>query len=220
VSAPFNYTSIFQKALKFTGTEVVIDEYGYSDAFAYKAMKALPEMFRWVELAIFNGVRAVGTATTPRSFGGLGTFITTNTQSAGSTTLAKTVIDALAEKVRLTGGMPDLFVCHPSTANDLRAILDSSSFVRLSQENNMFGMQSIEGIRTQYGNLKIVESLWTPTTKAYMLDSSRIGLFELRPFGWHELAKTGDSRKAEVVGELSLAVANDKAHGIVTSITT
>lgn len=216
---PYNYSSIFQKALKITGTEDVVDEYGYDSAFAYQAEKAVPELSRLLEKAIFNGIRAIGTATTPRSFGGLLTYITNNTVGAGGA-IAKTHVDALAEAVRLDGGMPDLFVCHPSIANDLRALLDSSSFVRLTQENQVFGMMSIEQIRTQYGNLRIVDTLWCPTSHAYVLDSRKIGLYELRPFQWHELAKDGDSRKAEVVGEFSLAVANDKAHGFISGITT
>jgi hypothetical protein len=220
VTAPFNYSNIFQKALKITGTEDVVDEYGYDSAFSYQANKAIPELSRLVELALFNGIRAVGTATAPRSMGGLPTFITTfNTVSAGGA-IAKTHVDSVAEKIHLNGGMPDLFVCHPSIANDLRALLDSSSFVRMTQENQDFGMLSIERIHTQYGNLQIVESLWCPTGTAFVLDSGKIGLYELRPFQWHDLAKTGDSRKAEVVGELSLAVANDKAHGKITGITT
>lgn len=218
VSAPYNYTSIFQKALKITGTEGVVDEYGYNDVFAYQANKAVPELARLVESQIFTGVRAVGTATTPRSFGGLGTFITNNTVAAGGA-IAKTHIDSLAEQIRLDGGMPDLFVCHPSIANDLRALLDSSSFIRLTQDNTVFGMNAVEGIRTQYGSLRLLESLWCPLGTAWMLDSGRIGLYELRPFGWAPLAKTGDSRKAEVVGEFSLAVANDKAHGKITGLT-
>lgn len=219
ITAPFNYTSIFQKALKITGTEGVVDEYGYEDVFAYQAMKAIPELSRLLELSLFHGTRAVGTASTPRSLGGLGTFITNNTVDAAGA-IAKTDIDNLAESIQLDGGMPDLFVCHPSIANDIRALLDSSSFVRLTQENSVFGMQAIDAIRTQYGNLRMVESLWCPSGTAYMLDSSRVGLYELRPFGWYPLAKTGDSRKAEVVGEFSLAVGNDKAHGKITGITT
>lgn len=219
ISAPFNYTSIFQKALKITGTEGVVDEYGYEDVFAYQANKAVPELARLVELAIFNGVRSQGSASAPRSFGGLETFITNNTVNAGGA-IAKSHVDSLAELIRLDGGMPDLFVCHPSIANDLRALLDSSSFVRVTQETQEFGMLPIEVVRTQYGQLRIVETLWCPTSRAYMLDSSRIGLYELRPFQWYELAKTGDSRKAEVVAEFSLAVANDKAHGYITGITT
>ena len=218
VTAPYNYTSIFQKALKITGTEDVLDEYGYESAFAYEANKAMPELARLVELQIFHGIRAVGGETSPRSMGGLNTFITNNTVDAAGA-IAKSDIDNLAELVRLDGGMPNLFVCHPSIANDLRALLDTSSFVNLTQENQWFGMMPIEGIRSQYGTLQIVETLWCPLATAYVLDSRKIGLYELRPFQWHPLAKTGDSRKAEVVGELSLAVANDKAHGKIVNIT-
>lgn len=218
VTAPYNYTSIFQQALKITGTEDVLDEYGYESAFAYEANKAMPELARLVELQMFHGIRAVGSATAPRSMGGLNTFITNNTVDAAGA-IAKSDIDNLAELVRLDGGMPNLFVCHPSIANDLRTLLDTSSFVNLTQENEWFGMMALQGIRTQYGTLQIVEDLWCPLATAYVLDSSKIGLYELRPFQWHPLAKTGDSRKAEVVGELSLAVANDKAHGKIVNIT-
>ena len=218
VTAPYNYTDIFQRALKITGTEDVLDEYGYESAFAYEADKAMPELARLVELQIFNGVRAVGSDSAPRSMGGLGTFITNNTVAAGGA-VAKSHIDNLAEQIRLDGGMPNLFVCHPSIANDLRTLLDTSSFVNLTQENQWFGMMPIEGIRTQYGTLQIVEDLWCPLDTAWMLDSRKVGLYELRPFGWYPLAKTGDSRKAEVVGELTLAVANDKAHGKITGLT-
>jgi hypothetical protein len=218
ITAPFNYTQIFHKGLKVSGTAGVVDEYGYADAFTYQANKGVPEKLRLVESSIFHGIRAAGSATAPRSFGGLGTFITNNTVGA-SGAIAKSHVDALAEAVRLDGGMPDLFVLHPSIANDLRTILDSSSFVRLTQENSVFGMTSIDTIRTQYGNLRMVESLWCPLSKAYVLDSSKIGLYTLRPFGWHPLGRTGDFEAAELVGEFSLAVANDAAHGLISGIT-
>lgn len=218
INIPFNYTDIFQKALKITGTEEVVDEYGYADAFMYQANKAVPELVRLIESAAFHGVRAVGTATAPRSMGGLGTFITDNTVAAGGA-IAKTHVDGLAEKIRLDGGSPDLLVINPAVANDLRAILDTSSFVNLTQENSVFGMQAIQQVRTQYGAMQLVESLWCPVSTAYMLDSRKAGFYQLRPLAWHPLAKTGDSRKAEVVGEFTLLVANDKAHGKITGIT-
>lgn len=219
ITAPYNYTQIFQTALKVTGTEMVVDEYGYGDVWTYQANKKMPEMFRLVERAIFHGIRAAGSATAPRSMGGLGTFTgTTNTVAAGGG-IAKTHVDALAEEVFLSGGMVDAFVCHPSVANDLRAILDTSSFVNLTQENNVFGMSSITGIRTQYGPLRIIEDRWCPLATAYMLDTSRIGLYELRPFGWKPLGRTGDFDAADLVGEVSLAVANEAAHGTITGIT-
>jgi hypothetical protein len=218
LTEPYNYTAILQQGLHVTGTDRVLDYYGWEDSMDYQANKAVPELMRSLEKMLFHGQRKEGSATTPRSFGGLGTYITNNTVDANGA-IAKTDIDNLAEYILLDGGMPDLFVCNPAVANDLRALLDSSSFVRMTQENSVFGMQSIETIRTQYGSLRIVESRWCPVAKAWMLDSSKMGLYTLRPFHWHDLAVDGDSDKAEVLAELSFALANDKAHGVISGIT-
>lgn len=220
ITAPYNYTQIFEQSLKMTGTEMIVDEYGYGDAWVYQANKKLPGMLRLVERALFHGIRSAGSATAPRSFGGLNTFTgTTNTVAAGGA-IAKSHVDLLAEKCILSGANVDLFVTNPSIANDLRALLDSSSFVRLNFDNNVFGMDGINAIRTQYGNLKIVESRWCPTSISYMLDSSKIGMYTLRPFGWRPLGRTGDFDSAELVGEFSFALANEAAHGTITGITT
>lgn len=218
VTEPYNYTSIFQKGLKITGTEMVVDEYGYGDVWTYQANKAMPEMFRLVEKQIFHGIRAAGTATTARSMGGLGTFITNNSVNAGNA-IAKTDIDNLAEYIMIDGGQPDLLVMHPSVSNDLRALLDTSSFINVTQENTAYGMMGITTVRTQYGQLRLIEDRFCPLATSWMLDSRKIGLYTLRPFGWKPLGRTGDFDSAEVVGEVSLAVANDAGHGYIYGLT-
>jgi len=219
ITAPFNYTDIFHKAIKVSGTQQVIDQYGIDDEFAYQSAKAVPHLLRLVEKMAFHGVRAAGTASAPRSAGGLLTFITDNSVNAGGA-IAKTDIDNLAEEIVMDGGNPDLLVLSPRIANDLRALLDSSSFVRVDQEETQFGMVPITRVATQYGLLRMVESRWCPTAKVFVLDSSKVGFYTLRPFGSKPLAVTGDSLKGEVVGEFSLLVANDKAHGWVYGVTT
>jgi hypothetical protein len=219
LSNPYNYTSIYQKALKVAGTEEKIDQYGFDNAFSYQAQKAVPELLRLIERNLFWGVRAEGSATAPRSAGGLKTFITDNSLDQ-SGAITKASVDALAEAVMIDGGNPDLFVCHPSQANDIRALLDTSSFVRVDQNpGGQFGMTPISRIQTQYGSMRMIISRWCPTSHAFMLDSRKVGLYQLRPFAWKALAVTGDSRKGEVVGEFSLMVANDKAHGYLYGIT-
>lgn len=221
ITAPYNYTGIFQKGIKVTGSQQAIDQYGISDEFSYQSNKAVPSLARLVEKAIFHGVRSAGSASAPRSFGGLGTFITTstgNSVNAGGA-LAKTDIDNLMEAIMLDGGAPDLFVCSPSIGNDVRALLDSSSFVRVTQENTAFGMMPITRINTQYGSLRMVESRWCPVSTAWMLDSRKVGLYTLRPFSTHSIAVTGDSVKGEVIGEFSLLVANENAHGQIYGLT-
>lgn len=219
ITAPYNYTSIFQKALNVSGTMQAIDQYGISDEFSYQASKRLPHLFRLIDKAIFHGVRDDGT-TSPytRSMGGLGTFVTDNSTAAGGA-ITKAQIDYVMEQVYIDGGNPDLLIVHPSVANDVHAILDTSSYVRLGLDNDMLGMAAIERVQTQYGSLTIVMDRFAPLSKAWILDSSKVGLYTLRPFQSWELAKVGDSKKGEVVGEFSLLVANDKAHGQITGIT-
>lgn len=219
VTAPFNYTNIFQKALKISGTHESLDQYGKDSEFTYQANKQLPHLMRLFEKALFHGIRAAGSATTRRSMGGLGTFITDNTVGAGGA-IAKSDIDILAEYILIDGGKPDVLVMHPSVARDVKDLIDTSSFVRVGQENTQFGMNPIRTISTQYGDLRLLMDRWCPTSTAYMLDSSKIGLYTLRPWHWKDLAVTGDSEKAELVGEFSLLVANDKAHGLISGITT
>ncbi len=218
---PYNYTAIFKDGLQVTGTQQAVPQYGIKDQFEYQAIKKLPRLTQLIELAIYNGIRAVGSATTPRSFGGLGTFITDNyTTTTGK--VNKTMIDDLAESIHIDGGNPDLFVCAPGTSRDLRDILDTSSFVTLDQMETVFGMMPISRIRTSWNGagLAIIESRLCPSSMAWMLDSKKIGLYTLRPFGWYDLAKTGDTKKGEVVGEFSLLVVNDKAHGYMSGIST
>lgn len=216
ISAPYNYTAIFQKAIKISATQQAIDQYGISDEFMYQSNKAVPHLSRLIERMIFWGVRAVGSATTPRSFGGLSTFVTDNSSSI-TTTITKASVDGLSELVMGDGGMPDVLVMNQAGATNLRNVLDSSSFVRVPQENNQFGMNAIEYVVTQFHRLRLVVDRWCPADKAYMLDSSKLGLYTLRPFTAYQLAKVGDSIRGEVVGEFSFALSNDKAHGYITT---
>ncbi len=218
ITAPYNYTSIFQKGLNISGTDQVLSQYGMTNEYEYQSMKQIPALLRLVEKACFHGVRQEGSATTPRSMGGLATFITDNTVNAGGG-VAKSDVDIAMEYVYLDGGNPDLLVLNPSVARDVKDLIDTSSYVNLAYENTQIGMQPVQRFVTQYGALQIVMSRFCPVSLAFVVDSRKVGLYTLRPFTWKELAVTGDSKKSEVVGEFSLMVANDKAHGKIYGIT-
>ena len=91
--------------------------------------------------------------------------------------------------------------------------------VRAGQDEGKLGMNAIERVMTQYGELELVMDRWCPTSEAYILESGKVGFYTLRSFETYELARSGDSLKGEVVGEFSLLAANDKAHGKITGIT-
>jgi hypothetical protein len=219
MAAPYNYTSIFQKAIKASGTMQAITQFGVDDEFMFQANKAVPHLLRLVERMAFYGKRVEGTATTPRAAGGLGTFITDNSVNAGGA-IAKADIDNLMEEIIMDGGYPDLLVMNPRVANDLRGLLDNSNFLRIGPNESQFGLDAAESVVTQYGALELIMDRWCPTGTAYVLQSDKVGFFALRPFTAYQLTKVGDSIRGEVVGEFSLLAANDKAHGKITGLTT
>jgi hypothetical protein len=196
-----------------------MEQHGIADEFSYQANKKIPQLLRLMESMLFHGVRAAGAAGSPRSAGGLGTFITDNAVNASSTIITKAFIDNCMELIMLDGGNPDLLVCHPSVGRDIKDIVDTSSFVRLDLANQQVGMSPITRISTQYGDLRLVMSRWCPLAKSWILDSRKVGVYEFDAFAWKQLGLTGDSDKGEVVGEYSLLVANDKAHGYIYGLT-
>jgi len=218
ITAPYNYTSIFEDALKVSGTQQVIDQYGISNEFAYEAGKIVPDKLRLINRMAYHGIRAAGSASAPRSAGGLPTFVTNNSVNAGGA-IAKADVDGLMEAIYGDGGNPDVLVLNHAVAGDLKGLIDTSSFVRVDQDNVKIGMNPISTFSTQYGNIRILMDRHCPVSKAYVLDSAKVGFYQLRPFGMQSLAVTGDSVKGEVLGEFSFLVANDAAHGWIYGIT-
>lgn len=220
LSVPFNYTAIFQQGVKVTGSENVIGQYGKPEGeMEYQVNKVIPEQSRLLERMFFHGQRRIGTASQARSFGNLGTFVTSNSSSI-TTTITKAALDAVAKAIYDDGGMPDLLILPTGGAQTLHNLMDSSSFIRIDQQNTIFGMRPIARVNTQFfTDIELLVSRHAPVKKAWMLDSSKVGFYTYRPFAEYDVARTGDSKKREVIGEFSLLVANGAlGHGyIVTS---
>jgi uncharacterized protein DUF5309 len=218
LSNPYNYTSIFQKAVQVTGSENAYGQYGKTNEYDYQTNKTIPELSRLVERMFFHGQRRIGTAAVARSMAGIGAYVTSNSSSI-TTTLTKASLDAVAAAIYADGGMPDLLILGTGAAQTLHNLMDSSSFVRIDQENTLFGMRPITRVNTQFfTDLQLLVSRHAPPKKAYMIDSSKIGFFDYRPFFEQTLAVTGDSKKGEVIGEFSLLVANGATgHGYITT---
>ncbi len=219
ITAPYNHTSIYQKALKVTGTDEAIDYYGMGSPFAYQAKKALPELFRFIELGFFHGIRAAGSATTTRSAGGIKTFVTSNSVDAGGM-ISKADIDELAQACFTDGGKPDTLVVNPEVAKDLHNLYDNSSFLRVDvSQGAQLGMNPITHVVTQFATMQLIVDRWCPLAESFALRKAEAGLWTLRPFAWQALAVTGDSKKGEVFGELSFLLANGAGMGRIYGIT-
>jgi uncharacterized protein DUF5309 len=218
LSAPFNYTAIFQKGVQVTGSENAFGQYGKTTEYDYQVNKVIPELSRWIERMFFHGQRRLRTGSVSSSFGGIGTFVTSNSSSI-STTITKVSLDTVSQAIYDDGGVADMLIMPTGGATNLHTLLDTSSFINITQENTVYGMRPLVTVNTQFfENIQMLTSRHCPAKKAWALDSSKVGFFDYRPFFEQAIAVTGDSKKSEVIGEFGLLVANGSlGHGFITT---
>lgn len=226
VDQPYNYTQILEDAVYVTRTQQKLAQYGVSDELARQRDKKLLELWRALEKALILesvDLRSAGSSTTARFAGSLGAFITTaGNYSTTSTTITKANIDNLSKDIYLDGGNPRILMCHPQTAARIRDLLDSSSFVRVSQDESTLGMR-VENVVTQYHELELLPNRHMDYDYAWLLDPDYIGVYEFDPFTEYDVPMAADVAGAlRVNGEFSLVVQHGlKAHGkLYTTLST
>ncbi len=74
---------------------------------------------------------------------------------------------------------------------------------------------------SDFGICRVILSRWVPSDTLLMLDSSRIEVLPLigRSFQFRPLAQTGDSFQGQVLGEYTLEMRNELAHGLIKGLT-
>lgn len=217
ITSNYNYTQIFQKEIKITGSEMYQDTFGMSDPYQYQSSKSIPEMMRLVERSIQYGVRSgdAGSTSTPRAMGGYQTFITTNLASGQTISVAK-IEDCLELAYNAGGSGEYLAIISPSMYQAVKNLYDTSAFVRYAPEQTRFGMM-VDTIVTPFGNVSFVMDRWQISSLIPMMKTENVGMLTYRPWEVEDLAKTGDSRRSQLIGEFTLCVKLDKSHAMLTS---
>jgi hypothetical protein len=172
---------------------------------------------RLIEKDLFQStVAAAGSATTPRAMGGLRAFITGNLVSGA--TLAQSQIEDAAEAAWADGGNgPWLAPVSSTNYQKIKNFYDSSNFLRVDRGEGTVGMV-INRIMTPFGDVDLLLDRWASDTEIMLIDAANAGLYTYYPFTEEPLAKTGDSHRAQVVGEFTLAVRQDNSHAMLTSV--
>ena len=75
---------------------------------------------------------------------------------------------------------------------------------------------------SDFGVCRIVTTRWMPQDAALLLDSSRINVLPLagRNFYFKPLASGGDYECGELIGEYTVELRNEAAHGLIRDLST
>ena len=223
-----NVTQIFTSTISLSGTEQAVRQAGVADELEYQKAMRLREVLAELEKSVINGVQSatvpLGSDTTARTLRGIVPTVTTNRFVPGSggfpagTTLTEDQLNTALRGIWENGGTGvDTIVVG---GRQKRAI---NSFIA---SNRRFYPQSetykdvVSVYESDFGVCRVVMSRHLPQGTAILLDSSRISVLPLagRSFAYQQLAKTGDHTLGQIVGEYTVEVRNESAHGIITGL--
>ena len=231
-----NSSQIMDKTVVITGTQESVDKAGRASEIAYQIAKRAKELKRDMEATITGNIAEVaGNSSTARKMGTLGSWVTTNddlasdgASGAGAGNAAHTdgtqraftesQLKSVIKSVWNAGGDPSMIMCGPFNKQKLSGFTGNSTRFDAGADATLY--TSVDVYASDFGQLQVVPNRFSRDRDAYVLDMEYWGIAFLRDFSMHELAKTGDSEKRQLLVEATLESRNEAASGLIADLTT
>lgn len=223
-----NVMQIFTKGIDVSGTqEVVIKHGGIRSEIDFQIKQRFTELATDVEKAFIQGVSASGSDAAARKLSGLIEKITTNTSTAATNNALWTgtsdanyaafedKLNDLFQTMFETGQVADtVFV----GANRKRRISKLTTKVTRNidagAKKQILAVNVYEG---DFGEVNIILNRYVPDVNILAIKLDMFQVSYLRRFKSVPLAKTTDSTRISIIGELTLDCRTEKAGGKITA---
>lgn len=225
-----NYTQIFTAAVEVSGTDLAASQLGLADEMDNQKQGRLREMIRDLENTVINGglpsSNPEGSGIVRRSMKGIIQHLSTSVFHTGDsgfptgTGLDEDKINYVLRQIwDNSSGNVDLIIVGGYQKRQINGFLASS---RSYGANDTKFTDLISVYESDFGVCNIVTTRWMPQDAALLLDSSRISLLPLagRSFHFKPLASSGDYECGELIGEYTVELKNEAAHGLIRDLST
>lgn len=228
----YNYRQISDKVARVTGTQEAVDNAGRKAKMAAQMEARMKELKTDVETTLLGNVASVaGNATLAPRSAGLQAWVKTNidkasdaTASAGNGTdihtdgtaraLQESQVESALALAWANGGKPTLGILNAFQKRRFASFTGSST--KTSDGDKKKVVNSVDIYIDPLGNeVRLVPCRHAPTDVIYFVDTEMAKFAVLRDFRSHDLAKTGDSERKQIIVEYTLEVCNEKAHAAV-----
>jgi len=224
-----NYTQIFASTVSVSGSELAVNQIGVRDELAWQKNLRTRELLRDLENSVINGVASSdtpeGSATVRRTMRGIVAAIASNVFAVGAdgfpadTALTEAQLNlALRSIWKNSSGSVDLIVVGGREKRSINQFVAANR--RYYNANESF-KDSVSVYESDFGVCQVVLSRYVPAGTVLLLDSSRMAVLPLagRSFQYTPLAKVGDAETGQMIGEYTLEMRNESAHGIISGFT-
>ena len=229
-----NYTQIFTASVEVSNSMQAAAHYGVADEVDFQKQERLRELLRDLENCVVNGVAPgaspQGAANVRRTMNGIIPSLTTNIfapgvgsipgSSGAGSALTDAMLNAALRSVweQSAGNVDTLLVGGLQKRRISEFMLASRQYAPRDEHYR----NVVNVYESDFGVCRVLTSRWIPADAVVMLDSSRVQVMPLkgRSFQYRSLASTGDSTVGMLVGEYTLELRNESAHGILRGLLT
>lgn len=230
-----NSSQILDKVVTITGTQEAVDKAGRASEIAYQVAKKAKELKRDLESSLTsNNAEVTGGSGTARQLGGLGSWVATNDvfgsggASGGLGNTARTngtqrafteaQLKSVIKSVWNSGGNPQIIMVGPFNKQKLSGFTGNSTRFDAGADATLY--TSVDVYASDFGQTQVIPNRFSRDREAWVLDMDFWGVAFLRDFTMHELAKTGDTEKRQLLVECTLESRNEAASGMIADLTT
>ena len=239
-----NYCSISKKTVVVSRSADVAKKYGRGTEIGYLIKQAGKELKRDIELMLLGAqASSAGGATTARATAGYRSMIANVRYSLGSgtntagtqpgaasvgvwgasvdgtaATFAEIDLVAALEAAWTDGGNPEMLVMNTKQKSRMAAMTGASAFDGFGFNSGKAQGAVVSGVDlfvSSFGTHKAVLDRFIGQTAVLCLDPEYIGIAWFDPIAVEDLAKTGDSKKKQIVCEWAAVLQNPDAHAQV-----
>ena len=216
-----NTTQIVGESFQVSATSDAVKTHGRAKETAYNLAKVLKQVKLDVEKSMIGVSQAAvaGSASAARKMASIDQQISTTVDAGSNSTdaLTEAKLLELGQTCYTNGSDPSVLMIKPADSTIIAGFASSSNRQRdLADAKTL--VNSIDVLVTSFGTYKVILNRLNLATNAYLIDPSMFKQCVLRPFTRTLLAKTGDSDKHMVVGEVSVKHSQFGDSGMITGL--
>lgn len=235
-----NYAQIFKNGISISGSDAGLGKAGRASEMTYQMVRETKAHKLDMELAIFsNTARNSGASNGGiRYLAGAGAWVTTNVNNVGSgganptgdgtdartdgtqTAFTQADFDLTMQEIWTEGGKPETVYLSPYQMNVALGFTGNNNQRALVQATGNKVINDLAVYMTPWGSVTFKPSRLCRSRDVWIMQDDMWKIAQRRPTKIEPLAKTGDSEKEQIVSEITLVCANEKASGLVADCST
>ncbi len=225
-----NTTQIFTASVEVSGSDLASRQIGLADEMDYQKQMRLRELLRDLENSMINGGQPVnspqGSDSVRRTMRGIiphlqsNIFHPSDPDFPAGDSLDEEKLSFVLRKIwESSNGNIDLIVVNGFQKRKINAFIQTN---RSFDSNDQTFMDQVSRYESDFGMANVLVSRWVPQDAVLLLDSSRLSVMPMsgRHFHFKSLASGGDYECGQLIGEYTLELKNEQAHGIIRGLTT